>query len=267
MYHLCEYLQVKIEQYFTSFTNSSASLQPNFHAPLVKVRDESARHHYHHQSGDPSFVQIYDDDDDDIEDIFDGDNEDDGARWNGINERIVNHGVAKHNLKIGQCESSQVNGINGTSNRDLDSFEGSKKEGGSKFKVVGKPMVHLSAFKQTSGEAVYVDDMPSYKGQQSLSSLININESSYLSSHLQMNSLHRLCWVPRPMQRSWTWITQMPWIYLEWWPTWTTRMCRVPTISEITWAGQMSRSLPKTWWVAKDSDREFKISLGNCCKH
>lgn len=161
-------------------------MQPKLHAPLVKARDESARHHYQCQSGEPSFVQIYDDDDD-IENVFDGDDEDDddedGSRlWNGINKKITDDdGVANRNLDKVQGESSQVNGVNVDSNRDLDSFEGSNgqvtKEGKSKFKVVGQPMVHLSAFKQTTGEAIYVDDMPTYKGQQSLSSFINIKES------------------------------------------------------------------------------------------
>ena len=31
--------------------------------------------------------------------------------------------------------------------------------------VVGRPLVHLSAAKQTTGEAVYVDDMPPYAGK------------------------------------------------------------------------------------------------------
>jgi len=31
--------------------------------------------------------------------------------------------------------------------------------------VVGRPLMHLSALKQATGEAIYVDDMPSYKDE------------------------------------------------------------------------------------------------------
>ena len=31
--------------------------------------------------------------------------------------------------------------------------------------TVGRPLAHLSAEKHTTGEAVYVDDMPVYKGE------------------------------------------------------------------------------------------------------
>jgi len=30
--------------------------------------------------------------------------------------------------------------------------------------VIGRPMAHLSALKQVTGEAVFVDDMPRYDG-------------------------------------------------------------------------------------------------------
>lgn len=29
---------------------------------------------------------------------------------------------------------------------------------------MGKPLVHLSAFKQATGEAIYVDDIPKHEG-------------------------------------------------------------------------------------------------------
>lgn len=38
-------------------------------------------------------------------------------------------------------------------------------EGRSKEDMVGRPMMHLSALKQATGEAVYCDDVPLYENE------------------------------------------------------------------------------------------------------
>ena len=40
-----------------------------------------------------------------------------------------------------------------------------KQDVGSSDDCVGRPLMHLSALQQATGEAIYVDDMPSYKDE------------------------------------------------------------------------------------------------------
>jgi len=40
--------------------------------------------------------------------------------------------------------------------------------------VIGRPMAHLSALKQVTGEAVYIDDMPRYDGSHIIMMMVMI---------------------------------------------------------------------------------------------
>jgi len=51
-----------------------------------------------------------------------------------------------------------------------------------KMDAVGRPLPHLSAQKHTTGEAVYVDDMPFYRGL-SISTSFGVITESLCSSH------------------------------------------------------------------------------------
>lgn len=46
-------------------------------------------------------------------------------------------------------------------------------EGQKQDDVVGRPMMHLSAVKQVTGEAVYCDDMPLFENELYLSLIIS----------------------------------------------------------------------------------------------
>ena len=55
--------------------------------------------------------------------------------------------------------------------------------------VVGRPMRHLSAIKQATGEAVYCDDMPKYEGKPTC-----LCELQYLMPTLWFYAAASGCW-------------------------------------------------------------------------
>lgn len=52
-------------------------------------------------------------------------------------------------------------------------------QGQLKVDAVGRPLPHMSALKQVTGEAVYVDDMPAFKGMRRIIKTLNPSEPLY----------------------------------------------------------------------------------------
>lgn len=53
-------------------------------------------------------------------------------------------------------------------------------EGQSQDDVVGRPMMHLSALKQATGEAIYCDDVPLYENELYLSLVTSSKAHAYI---------------------------------------------------------------------------------------